>query len=139
MCKRFILCSSLSLVGGTTSLLLSAHASQTLRTSSAHTPSAKRHLHSLCTQHRCTGPGYVAFSYPNDIEGAFRTLFHTIIRFGVSTGAIMSVVDELISVPAARNHSNRGRHKNKIHDPHPPPSRTKTRRKQKPQYVSLYN
>ena len=44
LCKRFVLCSSLSLVVGTTSLLLFAHASKTLRTSSAHTPSAKHHL-----------------------------------------------------------------------------------------------
>ena len=131
LCKRFVLCSSLSLVGGTPSLLLFAHASKTLRTSPAHTPSAKRYLHGMCTQYRCTGPGYVAFSYQNDIEGAFRTRFHTIINSGISTGAVISVVGALISVQVSQNQSNRGRPKTKIQDPHPPPSQIKMRRKQK--------
>ena len=37
----------------------------------------------------------------------------------------MSVVGELISVQAAQNNSNRGRPKNKIHDPHHLPPKTK--------------
>ena len=135
----FFLCSSLSLVGGTTSPLFSAHASKTLRTSSAHSPSAKRHFRCICTQHRSTGPGYVAFSYENDIEGAFRTPVHAIISSGISTGAVILVVGELISVQAAGNQSNRGRPKNKRHDPNPLPPQTKMRRKQKTPYVSLYN
>jgi len=106
--KRLILCSSLSLVVGTTSPLLLAHASKTLRTSSARTPSSKRHLHGMCAHHRCTHPGYVAFSYQNDIEGAFPTLFHTTINSGISTGAAIPVVGEQIPVQAARNQSNRG-------------------------------
>ena len=114
----------MSLVVGTTSLLLSAHARKALRTSSAHTPSAKRHHHCMCTQHRCTGPGYLAFSHQNDVGGAFRTLFHTTISSGIPTGAVTSVVSELISVQDAGNQSNRGRPKNKIHYPHPPLSQT---------------
>ena len=135
----FILCSSLSLVVGTTSLLLFAHASIASRACSAHTPSAKPHLHGMCTQYRCTGPGYVVFSDQNDIEGARRTRFHTIICSGISTGAVISVVGELISIQASRNHSNRGRPKTERHHPHPPPSQTKMRRKHKTQYVSLYS
>ena len=119
------------LIRGTTSLLLSAHASKKLRTSPALTPWAERHLHGMCTQYRCTGPGYVVFSDQNDIEGARRTLFHTIICPGISTGAVISVVGELISIEASRNHSNRGRPKTERHYPHPPPSQTKMRRKQK--------
>ena len=98
----------LSLVVGTTSLLLFAHASNTLRTSSAHTPSAKPHLHGMCTQYRCAGQGYVSFSYQYVLEGVFHTLFpHN--NYGISTGAVMSVVGELIPVQATQNHSNRGR------------------------------
>ena len=124
LCKCFILCFSLSLVVWTSSLLLSAHVIKMIRTSSAHTPSAKRHLDGMCTQHRCTGPGYLAFSHQNDVGGAFRTLFHTTISSGIPTGAVISVVSELISVQAAGNQSNWGRPKTKIHYPHSPPSQT---------------
>ena len=103
------MCSSLSSIVGTTSPLLFAHASKTLRTSSVHTPSAKPHLHGMCTQYRCTGPGFVV-SHTSMIEGGCSTHFST----HVSTGAGMSVVSELSrSVQAAQNHSNRGRPKNK--------------------------
>ena len=83
------------MIRGTTSLLLSAHASKKLHTSPALTPWAERHLHGMCTQYRCTGPGYVVFSDQNDVEGARRTLFHTIICSGISTGAVISVVPRI--------------------------------------------
>ena len=72
-----------------------------------------------CTQYRCIGPGYVAFSC---VPHAFP---HT--NSGISTAAVMSVVYELISVQAAPNHSNRGRPKNKIRDPHHHPKKKQTK------------
>ena len=73
-------------------------------------------------------PRLRSFFIQYDLEGVFHTLLHALTNSGMYTGAVMSVVGELISVQAAQNHSNRGRPKNKIHDPHhSSPAKTKTK------------
>ena len=113
-------------VGATSSLLLFAHASKTVRTYSAHTYAIHQtpspwYVYPIPVY----WPGYVAFSYQYlSFRGcAPHTFPHT--KSGISPGAVMSVVGELISVQAAQNNSNRGRPKNKIHDPHHLPPKTK--------------
>ena len=114
------LCSSLSLVVGTTFPMLCAHANKTLRTSFfcadaiRQTPSP-RYAYRIPVY----WPTLRSFIIPVWFRGGVPHTFpHT--NSGISTGAVMSVDGELISVQAAQNHSNRGRPKTKTHDPHHP-------------------
>ena len=133
------LCSSLSLVVGTTFPMLCAHANKTLRTSFfcadaiRQTPSP-RYAYRIPVY----WPTLRSFIIPVWFRGGVPHTFpHT--NSGISTGAVMSVDGELISVQAAQNHSNRGRPKTKTHDPHHPQNKTKQNGAEKKPYVSPYN